>query len=174
MSVMSCASSMSICSDYSECSDEQTGLLSTQPTRPVNPLSTFQTVYKPHNRNLLRNDMPYMVNNFSKVLNLIDWIVVQDIFTHSNLCIISIHANGKYIFNVTLVNNRVYAINDKMVDGKTIIRKLPGNSYLIEIPSRNFQLQFTYNKPIRFRYNNKTYKYLTVISRFYVKGLNYK
>ena len=100
------------------------------------------------NRDLLRNDVPYMVNKFAKITNLIDWVVVQDILTHSNLCIISIYANGKYIFNITLINNRVYAINDKLVEGKTIIRKLPGNSYLIEVPSRNFQLQFTYNKPI--------------------------
>lgn len=125
--------------------------------------------HRANNRDLLRNDVPYLVNNFSRVTNLIDWIVIQDILTHSNLCIISIHADGKYIFNITFVNNRVYAINDKIVRDKTIINRITENSYLIEIPMRNFQLQFTYGKPIRFRYNNKTYKHLTVITRFYVK-----
>lgn len=120
-------------------------------------------------RDLLRDDVPYLVNNFSHITNLLDWIVIQDILTHANLCIISIHADGKYIFNITFMNNRVYALNDRIIKDKTIIRHYENNSYLIEVPMKNFQLQFSYGKPIRFRYNNKIYKYLTVVTRFYIK-----
>lgn len=142
--------SMSICSEQLEYSDQPEQI-------------------EQKKRDLLRDDVPYLVNNFSRITNLLDWIVIQDILTHANLCIISIHADGKYIFNITLMNNRVYALNDRIIKDKTIIRHYENNSYLIEVPMRNFQLQFSYGKPIRFRYNNKTYKHLTVVTRFYIK-----
>ena len=124
-------------------------------------------ILKSVSKDLLRNDLPYLVHNYSNIININDWITIKEILTHSNMCIFSIHSEGKYIFNITFINGKVLYINDKMITGNTIITKLPGNSYLIEIPSKNIQLQFTYGKSIRFRYCNKLHKYLTVVSRFY-------
>lgn len=118
-------------------------------------------------KDLLRNDLPYLVHNYSDCITMDDWVCIKEILTHSNMCIFSIHSEGRYIFNITFINGKVMYINDKLVTGNTIVTRLPRNSYLIEVPSKNMQLQFTYGKTIRFRCCNKLHKYLTVISRFY-------
>lgn len=126
--------------------------------------STKSTI-KPNG--LLRNDLPYVVHKYSKILNLVDWIMIVDILNHSNLCIFSFHAEGKYIYNITFVNGEVFSINDKIVLGNTIITKCGPNSYSIKVPLNNLQIQFTYNNPIKFKYSNRNHKNLTVVSRFY-------
>ena len=118
-------------------------------------------------KDLLRNDLPYLVHNYSDRITMDDWVCIKEILTHANLCIFSIHSEGRYIFHITFINGKVMYINDKLVAGNTVVTKLPGNSYLIEVPSKNMQLQFTYGKTIRFRCCNKLHKFLTVVSRFY-------
>lgn len=116
---------------------------------------------------LLRNDLPYTVHNYSSILNLADWIMIDEILNHSNMCIFSFHAEGRYIYNITFLNGKVFSINDKMVQGNTVVTKCGTNSYLVEVPLNNLQIQFSYGNPIRFKYSNRNHKNLTVVSRLY-------
>lgn len=128
----------------------------------------FDTTKKIDKTNdLLRNDMPYVVHKYSNILNLTDWIMINDILNHFNVCIFSFHAEGRYIYNITFVNGKVFSINDKIVEGNTIITKCNTNSYLVEVPLNNLQIHFSYGNPIKFKYSNRNHKNLTVVSRLY-------
>lgn len=177
---MSCSTMMSEC-DSEEYSIQPFNSFS-QPNSPSYSLtySSFSSCESPAldkmkrkkflksvSKDLLRNDLPYLVHNYSSNITMDDWVCIKEILTHANMCIFSIHSEGRYIFNITFINGKIGYINDKFVSGNTIITRLPGNSYLIEVPSKNMQLQFTYGKAIRFRWCNKLHKYLTVVSRLY-------